>query len=177
NRLSATVIALTVASFSFAQPCNDGIQNGSETGIDCGGTCLTTAGKVGIGTISPNGHLTVRGGIGNSIDSSHILVYNKFYGVGSPQLKLYSTGNTTSDSYGIQALKAGVGSGNLSINEAGGNVGIGTATPARTLHVNSVMRLEPIPTAPTSPAKGDMYFDSTLNKLRVYDGTTWQNCW
>ena len=39
NRLSATVIALTVASFSFAQPCNDGIQNGSETGIDCGGTC------------------------------------------------------------------------------------------------------------------------------------------
>jgi hypothetical protein len=47
----------------------------------------------------------------------------------------------------------------------------------RILHVNSVMRLEPISTAPTSPGKGDMYFDSTLNKLRVYDGTTWQNCW
>ena len=23
----------------------------------------------------------------------------------------------------------------------------------------------------------DIYFDNTLNKLRVYDGTTWQNCW
>jgi hypothetical protein len=58
-----------------------------------------------------------------------------------------------------------------------GRVGIGTITPARTLHVNSVMRLEPIPSAPSSPAKGDMYFDSTLNKLRVFDGTIWQNCW
>jgi hypothetical protein len=58
-----------------------------------------------------------------------------------------------------------------------GKVGIGTNTPARTLHVSDVMRLEPRATAPTSPAKGDMYFDSTLNKLRVYDGTAWQNCW
>jgi hypothetical protein len=58
-----------------------------------------------------------------------------------------------------------------------GNVGIGTIAPARSLHVNAVMRLEPIPTAPTSPSKGDMYFDSTINKLRVFDGTVWQNCW
>ena len=58
-----------------------------------------------------------------------------------------------------------------------GNVGIGTSTPARTLHVKSVMRLEPIATAPTTPAAGDMYFDSTINKLRVFDGTVWQNCW
>ncbi len=42
---------------------------------------------------------------------------------------------------------------------------------------NAVMRLEPIGSAPSSPSKGDMYFDSTLNKLRVYDGSTWQNCW
>lgn len=41
---------------------------------------------------------------------------------------------------------------------------------------NAVMRLEPIGSAPSSPSKGDMYFDSTLNKLRVYDGSTWQNC-
>jgi len=56
-------------------------------------------------------------------------------------------------------------------------LGIGTSTPARSLHVNDVMRLQPRNTAPTSPAKGDIYFDSTVNKLRVYDGTTWQNCW
>lgn len=58
-----------------------------------------------------------------------------------------------------------------------GNVGIGTTTPVRTLHINSVMRIEPIATAPSNPSKGDIYFDDTLNKLRVYDGTSWQNCW
>jgi len=69
------------------------------------------------------------------------------------------------------------GTSRMFMQASSGNVGIGTTSPARTLHVNSVMRLEPIATAPTSPAKGDMYFDSTLNKLRVYDGSTWQNCW
>ena len=58
-----------------------------------------------------------------------------------------------------------------------GNVGIGTMQPARKLHVTDAMRLEPIPNPPLSPSKGDMYFDSTLNKLRVYDGSVWQNCW
>lgn len=59
----------------------------------------------------------------------------------------------------------------------GGLVGIRTTTPQRQLHVNDVMRLEPRTSAPSSPAKGDIYFDDTLNKLRVYDGLTWQNCW
>ena len=58
-----------------------------------------------------------------------------------------------------------------------GNVGIGTTSPARKLHVSDVMRLEPIPTAPSSPAEGDIYYDSVLKKLRVFDGTTWQSCW
>jgi hypothetical protein len=57
------------------------------------------------------------------------------------------------------------------------NVGIGTASPKRKLHVNDVMRLEPRNTAPENPAKGDIYFDGVLNKLRVYDGSVWQSCW
>jgi hypothetical protein len=57
------------------------------------------------------------------------------------------------------------------------NIGIGVASPARTLHVKDVMRLEPLTSAPSNPAKGDMYFDGTLNKLRVFDGSTWQSCW
>ena len=57
------------------------------------------------------------------------------------------------------------------------NVGIGTTSPKRKLHVNDVMRLEPRNTAPANPAKGDIYFDGVLNKLRVYDGSVWQSCW
>ena len=57
------------------------------------------------------------------------------------------------------------------------NVGIGTTNPKRKLHVYDVMRLEPRNSEPANPAKGDIYFDGVLNKLRVYDGTVWQNCW
>jgi hypothetical protein len=61
--------------------------------------------------------------------------------------------------------------------KSNGNIGMGTNNPQRKVHINAIMRLEPISTAPTSPAKGDMYFDNVINKLRVYDGTVWQNCW
>lgn len=60
---------------------------------------------------------------------------------------------------------------------ANGNLGIGTSTPARKLHVTEAMRLEPTATAPSNPSAGDMYFSSVNNKLMVYDGTTWQACW
>lgn len=59
----------------------------------------------------------------------------------------------------------------------GPNVGINIKNPLRNLHVNNVMRLEPRNTAPSNPGKGDIYFDNNINKLRVFDGTVWQNCW
>ena len=58
-----------------------------------------------------------------------------------------------------------------------GSIGFGTTTPARKVHINDVMRLQPRATAPSSPAQGDIYFDSTDNKLKVYDGSVWQECW
>ncbi|WP_200979420.1 hypothetical protein [Echinicola sp. 20G] len=57
------------------------------------------------------------------------------------------------------------------------NVGIGTTTPKRKLHVKDVLRLEPRNSAPENPEKGDMYMDNISNKLMVYDGTQWQSCW
>jgi hypothetical protein len=30
---------------------------------------------------------------------------------------------------------------------------------------------------PTSPATGTGWYDGNTNKMRVFDGTTWQNCW
>ena len=62
--------------------------------------------------------------------------------------------------------------------DSNGNVGIGVSAPERTLHVNDVLRLQPRATAPSDPKAGDMYIDSSdSNKLKVYDGTTWQSCW
>jgi Concanavalin A-like lectin/glucanases superfamily len=58
-----------------------------------------------------------------------------------------------------------------------GKMGINVCNPQRNLHVKDVLRLEPRSTAPDHPGEGDIYYDSTLHKLRVYDGTQWQNCW
>jgi len=58
-----------------------------------------------------------------------------------------------------------------------GFVGINISNPTRNLHIKDVMKLEPRDTAPNNPTRGDIYYDGTLNKLRVYDGATWQNCW
>lgn len=57
------------------------------------------------------------------------------------------------------------------------NVGIGTTSPQRKLHVNDVLRLEPRNSAPENPAKGDMYMDDITSKLMVFDGSQWQSCW
>jgi len=43
--------------------------------------------------------------------------------------------------------------------------------------VRDALILEPRSTAPPSPVKGMMYFDSTDNKLKVFDGTVWRSLW
>ena len=58
-----------------------------------------------------------------------------------------------------------------------GDVGIGTDTPARKLHVSDVMRLEPRASAPLSPSAGDIYYDSTDDMLKCYNGSMWKDCW
>lgn len=135
-------------------------------------------GRVGIGTTNPNWPLSLVGSA-------------QFSGVPTPGLVLSPSSGSTKianifqstdvlifGSYGINnigSINLNAPSGSFTF-DANGNLGLGIA-PVRKLHVNNVMRLEPINVAPSSPAKGDMYFDGILNKLRVYDGTTWQNCW
>ena len=65
---------------------------------------------------------------------------------------------------------------NSVLYESSGNVGIGTTAPARALQINDVMRLQPRATAPSSPAAGDIYADSTpaSTELCFYDGEAWQ---
>ncbi|MEN9302842.1 MAG: hypothetical protein RL264_1271 [Bacteroidota bacterium] len=164
---------------------------------------VTAGGNVGIGTSSPTDKITVQNG-GIRINGQNGIGFNDdSFANTSPNgwegAKIYweegtinsavpqsdylviekKDGNSSSPDGGIAfANRGNNGLRSTTMVISGlGNVGIGTIAPARSLHINAVMRLEPIPTAPTSPAKGDMYFDSTINKLRVYDGTVWQNCW
>ncbi len=45
------------------------------------------------------------------------------------------------------------------------------------LTINDVLKLTPRSSAPSSPTKGMMYFDSNDDKLKVYDGVAWQACY
>ena len=139
---------------SFTQPQN--VQNADYTG-----TLIFTAYNGQTSTTElPTGSALIGSRISGNVTSNYV-----------PQDLYFATGNSTTqtDPYQQNSVRMVV--------SHNGNVGIGTTTPSRTLHVNSVMRLEPIASSPSNPSKGDMYFDSTLNKLRVYDGSVWQNCW
>ncbi|MEN9339867.1 MAG: hypothetical protein RIQ62_1179, partial [Bacteroidota bacterium] len=80
----------------------------------------------------------------------------------------------TARNFGL--IRIGVDGNLTNLYGSNGGLGIGIQ-PQRSLHVNDVMRLEPRYTIPGSPSKGDIYFDGNTNKLRVFDGTTWQDCW
>ena len=111
----------------------------------------------GIETL-PGGNLLLHGGRGMGPDKGgHVYIYG-----GDEESSLAPTGDV---------ILAHTGS------VSGGNVGIGTATPARVLHVNDIMRLEPRTSPPLNPSEGDIYMDATDHKLKVYDGLMWRSCW
>jgi len=136
---------------------------------------ITSAGNVGIGTSSPWARLAIPFNAGLSFGDASFPFTISRASVGELV-------TTIADGYdaGTAEIRFVMRSGSANENTAlsikgTGNVGIGTSSPARALHVSDVMRLQPRATAPGSPAKGDIYFDSSDDKLKCYDGTAWQN--
>jgi hypothetical protein len=55
-----------------------------------------------------------------------------------------------------------------------GLVGIGTENPQATLHISSLLKLEPTLIPPLPHTEGMIYYDNTTNKLKVYTGSIWE---
>ncbi len=89
----------------------------------------------------------------------------------SGNINVYGTNSCGSGAYSSFGVTVN------SLQQSGNNIGINTTTPTRNLDINNTLRIQPRSSAPSNPSKGDIYFDDTINKLRVFDGTVWQNCW
>lgn len=136
---------------------------------------------------APNVPTGGNGDIGNQVSNSNILFTT------SAEDTIWTDHQVSLNNYAGQTVRIGFRNNSIdqfllliddviveNVQSSGGtagNVGINTSSPQRPLHVKDVLRLEPRSTAPDNPSKGDIYFDGVLNKLRVYDGTVWQNCW
>jgi hypothetical protein len=149
-------------------------------GYDAGEASLVTDGNVGIGTMTPLGMLNVAA---NGINNGLTLQggdYNAGYGAmwvegaGGTQ-KLYISakhnfGSTTTDLTTIT-------NSDIILNKDGGNVGIGTLSPAAALHVGGTGAIiVPVGTtaqAPAAAVQGMIRFNTTTNKFEGYDGTAW----
>lgn len=109
----------------------------------------------------------------NSINNTTILqTYDGF--IGQPQVRYFYNSGDTYD-MGLD------GSNNFILEQNDTNIllidTIGNITSQGNLTINEVLKITPTATAPTSPTQGTMYYDSVANKLKVYDGSVWQECW
>lgn len=127
---------------------------------------------VGIGTDEPTSRLHI-GGLNPEITIGE--------GSGTPTIRFRGNIQTLGKIYVQESddtLHIASDSESIII-DAYGNVGIGV-TPggfgSPRLHITDTMRLQPRSTAPSSPASGDIYIDSTpaQDELCFYDGVQWQ---
>jgi hypothetical protein len=119
-------------------------------------------------------HVTINHAVaGASFNASGISTYTLPWGEEVTTSGYYT--HLYQNEYGCDSLVTAYVVINTPPNSENTNVGINVENPQRSLHVKDVLRLEPRSTPPTNPTKGDMYFDDTINKLRVYNGTKWDN--
>jgi len=72
--------------------------------------------------------------------------------------------------------KRDTNTGTLSPDTDNDNLDIGTGTfSGATINASQLLNAPTHPSAPASPQAGSIYFDTGTSKLRVYDGTAWQN--
>jgi hypothetical protein len=133
--------------------------------------------------------------LGMTAPCSYVGTINGQLGIASPTEIRFGIGSAVEmklDANGVVFTKPGTfgGSGSTSaahpaINFAGSpasgfyapmanTIGASTGGTER-LRIKSTggVMYAPLPAAPTAPDEGEVYFDSTTKKLRVYNGTAW----
>ncbi|ETR66951.1 MAG: hypothetical protein OMM_12145, partial [Candidatus Magnetoglobus multicellularis str. Araruama] len=120
-------------------------------------------------TLNPTGIAVTGGSSGNPIQVAFSGLVDGLSGL-SANTKYYADDN-----------------GNLTTTETERFIGTALSTTslliqsalpgAQTIKINDALKLTPISSAPSNPSAGWMYFDSNDNTLKVFDGTSWQNCW
>jgi hypothetical protein len=149
-------------------------------------------GNVGVGLTQPTSKLHVAGdvttdGILNVNSNTNLTAYSD-----SGSSKIYSSNNNAGPSpfsnTGHLILQSSptfgrniyfvTGEGQ-SVNSPRSRLTVVGTSSATNIDVimDKYVQIVPSNTPPANPSKGYMYFDGVLNKLRVYDGSTWQNCW
>ncbi len=142
--------------------------------------------RVGVGTSTPNAPLSIFSNVGAPITLNRTANSANFgtsvnFNLWNSTNNLFRYGAITG---GIKVNTSGTELGFISLMVANGdgvtdnfyNEEVLRATTEK-VTIKDVLNIQPRATAPSLPSKGDLYFDNITNKLRVFDGTTWQNCW
>jgi hypothetical protein len=183
-------------SYTFRKPL---LRLGNNDAVDQLQSIVTPNGQFGIGTTTPKNLLHVSGpgaaggGFGNvpevvahfeqTSNTDEAAVSVDAASGRDSILYLAENGSAVwglrndadaSDKFQLRYHGSGVGGDSVArlTVQTDGNVGLGTTTPARKLHVNDAMRLQPIASPPANPASGDLYFDSS-EALCIYVNGAW----
>jgi hypothetical protein len=136
-------------------------------------------GRVGIGTTSPRSILNIFENTASTGSSAGLTIQQS--GTGDAIINFLLSGvrnwsfgvdNSDNDSFKLSPTDD-VGIGDVFTVTTSGNVGIGTNSPTRLLNVNGAMRLNAIAEPTTGLNAGDMYYDSTSNRMRFRRASDW----
>lgn len=137
---------------------------------------ITDTGRLGIGTATPSVQVQVHNPNTGDGENSYIVLSTGDTGGGYNGLVIGYTETETGIVWNLEntALRFGTNNAERMRIQADGKVGIGTASPARLLHVDGEVRLTPQADPPSSAAEGDIYAD-TDNNLYYYNGSEWKD--
>ncbi len=180
------------ANDTFALGNNGIIANRYGIYIDGDNKTNYFAGKLGIGTKAPDSQLTLRSETVTN-NANYLTQENYTSSVRGPTYVFRKARGTASnpanlvggDEIGtIYPIFRAHNQWSLGVSLQWLYTGDNTTSKSE-LRVGSALRVKstngvlyvPLSAAPSTPEEGEVYYDSSLKKLRCFDGSTWQNCW